>query len=545
MSKRVSVVMATYNRGALLRDLLNDLAQQDLPAADFEVIVVDDGSKEPVAPHVEGMQLPYELKLVRQTNAGPAAARHRGVEMAQGDIVVITDDDMRVESNFLREHVKAHDAGATVVLGHIVAASNLTHMPVFERFHAYQLDRFVEGVRDHSIQVHGIHVCTGNLSFRRADYLAIGGFDKSLNRSEDRELGVRLEKTGAKLVFAEAAKTVHESDHSDLNVWLKRAYNYGVYDRRIAQKHPDVELADPWRFFFLISPLSRPLMLVPLTLPVAGEKFSRLVIQTAIASDKLGLKKLAVLGTTLTYGLEYFRGMRSDAGSFGQAVRDMRGYVRKHRSEKDNSESSTMSKKKVSTRQALKNFVDGVRGDYGVLQRYRAKYHNDTLPLHRMPLDFVQKIGFQMAGAVRVMHLTRDLGIPLAPQVVSRLIRHLYSSEIHWDAQIEPGLAVVHGVGLIISHAASVGGGCILFQNVTLGEGTDPVTRAVGAPRLGRDVHVGPGATLIGPIEIGDGTKIMAGAVLTQSVPANSLVRPADAVITERGKGKPARPGAA
>lgn len=543
MSLRVSVVMATYNRGALLRDLLNDLAKQNLPATDFEVIVVDDGSKEPVAPYVESMELPYELKLVRQANAGPAAARHRGVEMSRGEIVVITDDDMRVDPTFLSEHVKAHDAGATVVLGHIVAASNLAKMPVFERFHAHQLDQFVSGVRDHSIEVHGIHVCTGNLSFRRADYLAIGGFDKALSRSEDRELGVRLEKTGAKLAFAEAAKTVHESDHSDLNVWLKRAFNYGVYDRRIAQKHPDVELADPWRFFFLISPISRPLMLVPLALPKAGEKFSRLVINTAIASDKIGLHKLAVLGTTLTYGLEYFRGMRNDAGTLSQAMRDLRGYVSKHRTDKGGS--MGRKKKSISKRQALKNFVDGVRGDYGVLQRYRAKYHNDKLPLYRMPVDFVQKIGFQMAGAVRVMHLTRDLGIPLAPQVVSRLIRHLYSSEIHWDAQIEPGLAVVHGVGLIISHAASVGEGCILFQNVTLGEGTDPVTRQVGAPRLGRDVHVGPGATLIGPIEVGDGTKIMAGVVLNQSVPPNSLVRPADAIITERGKGKPARPGAA
>ena len=61
-----------------------------------------------------------------------------------------------------------------------------------------------------------------------------------------------------------------------------------------------------------------------------------------------------------------------------------------------------------------------------------------------------------------------------------------------------------------------VGEGCILFHNVTLGEGVDPETRETGAPTLGRDVHVGPGATLLGPIHVGDGTKIMAGAVLTR-----------------------------
>jgi serine O-acetyltransferase len=151
-----------------------------------------------------------------------------------------------------------------------------------------------------------------------------------------------------------------------------------------------------------------------------------------------------------------------------------------------------------------------------------------------MPADFVQKVGFQMAVAVRLMQFCRRLGLPLAPQVASRLIRHLYSSEIHWDADIKPGLSIIHGVGLIISHSAQVSEGCILFQNVTLGEGIDPVSRKIGAPQLGVDVHVGPGATLIGPIHIGRGSKIMAGAVLAESVPEGSLVAPAAAIVQAR-----------
>jgi serine O-acetyltransferase len=124
--------------------------------------------------------------------------------------------------------------------------------------------------------------------------------------------------------------------------------------------------------------------------------------------------------------------------------------------------------------------------------------------------------------------------IPLLPQVLSRLIRHAYGAEIHWRADISPGVFVVHGTGLVVSHAARVGPGCILFQHVTLGEGIHPETRQVGAPRLGLDVHVGPGATLLGPIEIGDRTKIMAGAVVTRSVPADSLVRSAEPLVIPR-----------
>lgn len=93
------------------------------------------------------------------------------------------------------------------------------------------------------------------------------------------------------------------------------------------------------------------------------------------------------------------------------------------------------------------------------------------------------------------------------------------------DAELSPGIALVHGNGLVISHAATVKSGCILFHNVTLGEGMDPETRERGAPTLEEGVHVGPGATLLGPITVGAGTKIMAGAVLNRSRGAGRLAR--------------------
>jgi serine O-acetyltransferase len=146
----------------------------------------------------------------------------------------------------------------------------------------------------------------------------------------------------------------------------------------------------------------------------------------------------------------------------------------------------------------------------------------------------VKKIGFQMMIATRVMRLCRDSGVPGAAQVASRLIRHLYAAEIHWNTEIEPGVSIVHGTGLVLSHRSKVGQGCILFHNVTLGEGVDPDTRESGAPTLEQDVHIGPGATLIGPITIGAGSKIMAGSVVTKSVPPHSIVKPAESVVAAR-----------
>ena len=102
----------------------------------------------------------------------------------------------------------------------------------------------------------------------------------------------------------------------------------------------------------------------------------------------------------------------------------------------------------------------------------------------------------------------------------------------HWNAELADGVTIVHGMGLAISGSARVGARCLLFHNVTLGEGIDKETRAVGAPTVEDDVHIGPGATLLGPITIGTGSKIMAGSVVTQSVPPHSLVEaPAPTVV--------------
>jgi serine O-acetyltransferase len=97
--------------------------------------------------------------------------------------------------------------------------------------------------------------------------------------------------------------------------------------------------------------------------------------------------------------------------------------------------------------------------------------------------------------------------------------------EIHCNAQIDPGVSIVHGLGLVISHASHVKSGCILSQNVTLGEARDLKTKKKGAPTLENNVHIGPGATILGPVTIGANSKIMAGAVVTESVPPFSIVK--------------------
>jgi GT2 family glycosyltransferase/GNAT superfamily N-acetyltransferase len=320
----VSVVLATFNRHENLRVLLGHLAGQTLPADQFEVIVVDDGSQSPFEGSGEQLGMPGRLKVLRQANAGAAAARHRGILEARGSILVIIDDDMQVPREFLAAHLARHPPGSRrVVIGRIRAAPALGQMPLFERFHARLLARWVR------TRLHGNALCTGNVSLRRADYLEVGGFDRSLERAEDMDLGLRLEQAGVEVTFAEEAFTVHHSDHRDFSVWRRRAFLYGRCDLRVAGKHPRLAYADPWRFLFGNALTKRPFVLAALALPRVGRALAGLVLGGALAADRIGLESLAVMATSLLWDLEYFMGVRQEAGGFRNAVRSCADFLRK------------------------------------------------------------------------------------------------------------------------------------------------------------------------------------------------------------------------
>lgn len=331
---RASVVVATHDRPASIERLVRQLGAQECPRDQFEIVIVDDGSAETVEPRLRRLALPCALTVLTQDNAGAAAARRRGIEAARGEVVVVVDDDMQVGPDFVASHLAAHPAGSRRAVLGWVQLDTARAMPLFERQHAQALERLADGVRAGRRPLEGTDLYTGNVSFRRDDYLAVGGFDPSLERSEDAELGVRLEKAGVTLAFSESARTVHSSDHDSLSAWMRRAFQYGVWDLRIARKHPDVLSASPWRFVFRVSPISRPVLLAMVVVPCAAAPLARLAIAVALAGDRLGSERLGLAGATFVYGLQYFRGLRAEAGSLTAAIADLRRYLRQSRGDR-------------------------------------------------------------------------------------------------------------------------------------------------------------------------------------------------------------------
>ncbi len=96
MSLLCSVIVPVYNGSATVERVLAALTRQTVAPEHYEIIVVDDGSQDDTAGKVKSWQARHpalQLHLIQQTNAGPAAARNHGAQVAHAPLLLFTDAD--------------------------------------------------------------------------------------------------------------------------------------------------------------------------------------------------------------------------------------------------------------------------------------------------------------------------------------------------------------------------------------------------------------------------------------------------------------------
>jgi putative colanic acid biosynthesis acetyltransferase WcaB len=158
----------------------------------------------------------------------------------------------------------------------------------------------------------------------------------------------------------------------------------------------------------------------------------------------------------------------------------------------------------------------GQRVDRGVLQDWAANAGNPKIQLTLLAFRAAQRI----ARAPRPLFL---LGVPFL--VLYRVIfEWLLGIELHWSLEVGPRLRIFHGYGLVVNPASRIGADCVLRHTTTLGLKETADEAPGGAPVLGDRVDVGPHVVILGPVKVGDGAVIGAGAVVTHDVPASATV---------------------
>ncbi|TDB38495.1 MAG: serine O-acetyltransferase [Actinobacteria bacterium] len=122
----------------------------------------------------------------------------------------------------------------------------------------------------------------------------------------------------------------------------------------------------------------------------------------------------------------------------------------------------------------------------------------------------------------RVTHRLHTAGWVWLARAISQSVRHHTGIEIHPGATIGQDFFIDHGMGVVIGETTVIGRCVTLYQGVTLG-GTGK-ERGKRHPTIEDNVVVGVGATILGDIVIGHGTKVGAGAVVVQAVPPSCTV---------------------
>jgi cellulose synthase/poly-beta-1,6-N-acetylglucosamine synthase-like glycosyltransferase/peptidoglycan/xylan/chitin deacetylase (PgdA/CDA1 family) len=227
----VAIVVPAYNEQVGIERCVRSLAASDY--ADFEVVVVDDGSTDRTARIVAGLELD-NVRLVRQLNAGKAAALNTGVEESDSEIVVMVDGDTLFEAETLERLVRPFaDPAVAGVSGNTKVGNRTGLLGLWQHIEyviGFNLDR----------RMYDVLQCTptvpGAVGAFRRDVLAEVGGVPSDTLAEDTDLTLAIGRTGRRVVYAEHARAWTEAPASLGALWRQR-YRWSFGTMQAVFKH--------------------------------------------------------------------------------------------------------------------------------------------------------------------------------------------------------------------------------------------------------------------------------------------------------------------
>lgn len=235
---QVTVVMPFYRGGDYAIEALESIAMQSRPP--LEVIVVDDGSPDDSVERLRRLSLPFELRIVRQRNAGQSAARNAGIREARGEFIAFLDQDDAWRPDHLARLVKTLESDPSLgwVFGDfdLIDGSGRTVVSTYLRTHSIQLERrsVAEIVRS------DLMALPSASALRKRALVRVGGFDRRLCGYEDDELYLRLFRAGWSVradLRVRARYRVHGANASSSVAFLRSRL---IFLEMLFDEHPGV-----------------------------------------------------------------------------------------------------------------------------------------------------------------------------------------------------------------------------------------------------------------------------------------------------------------
>ena len=186
---RISVIIPTLNRYQYLKDVLSDLEKQDYP--NFEVLVVDQSE-----PYREEFYKSYklDLKVWHQAEKALWLARNDAVKQSAGELILLFDDDSRIEKDWISDHIRCLDYFQADISSGVSISTAGAKVPETYAYYKW-----------------GDQIDTGNVLLKKEIFQKIGLFDRQFEkqRQGDGEFGLRAYLAGYKNISNPDAKRLH------------------------------------------------------------------------------------------------------------------------------------------------------------------------------------------------------------------------------------------------------------------------------------------------------------------------------------------------
>lgn len=232
---KYSFIVPVFNRPNEVDELLESLTTQTL--SDFEVLVVEDGSKDTCAEVCKKYNERLNLRYFEKENSGPGQSRNYGAERAEGEYLIILDSDVVLPEGYLQavdDELASQPADAFG--GPDRAHESFTDT---QKAISYSMTSFFTtgGIRGGKKKLDKFYPRSFNMGIRAEVYKKLGGFSK-MRFGEDIDFSIRIFKNGCQCrLFPEA--WVWHKRRTDFRKFFRQVFNSGIARINLYKKYPE------------------------------------------------------------------------------------------------------------------------------------------------------------------------------------------------------------------------------------------------------------------------------------------------------------------
>ena len=240
---KYSIIVPVFNRPDEVDELLESLCHQEVK--DFEVIIVEDGSKKPCKDVCDKYAGILDLHYYYKDNSGPGQSRNYGAERAKGEWLIVLDSDVvlppdymaAVNSAILPSPVTLHPSPSFAAFGG-PDASHPSFTPI-QKAISYSMTSFFTtgGIRGgKGKKLDKFFPRSYNMGIRREVYQELGGFTK-MRFGEDIDFSYRIVEAGYQTALIPEAWVWHKR-RTDFRKFFRQVYNSGIARINLEKRHP-------------------------------------------------------------------------------------------------------------------------------------------------------------------------------------------------------------------------------------------------------------------------------------------------------------------